>query len=81
MPTIIRKDGFRVIIYFDDHLPSHVHVISADSEVKISLGDDTELPKIIEYRGKRSIAIKALELVTSHQPELLAAWEEIHGQP
>ncbi|BAU14569.1 hypothetical protein LEP3755_51180 [Leptolyngbya sp. NIES-3755] len=73
MPTILRKDGFRVIIYFDDHLPSHVHVLNADSEVKISLGDDSTPPEMIEYRGKRSVAIWALELVTSHQRKLLEA--------
>jgi len=80
MPTALRKDGFRVIVYFDDHLPSHVHVISADSEVKISLGSETVQPEIIEYRGKRGTAIKALELVISHQPELLQVWRDIHGE-
>lgn len=80
MPTILRKDGFRVVIYFDDHLPSHVHVISADSEVKISLGDANTSSEITEYRGKRSVAVRALELVISHQRELLDAWSEIHGE-
>lgn len=80
MPTVFRQDGFRVVIYFDDHLPSHVHVLSADSEVKISLGNETTQPEIIEYRGKRSIAVKALELVIAHQEELLDAWRDIHGE-
>lgn len=81
MPTVLRQDGFRVVIYFDDHLPSHVHVLSADSEVKISLGNETTQPEIIEYRGKRGIAVKALELVIAHQNELLDAWRDIHGEP
>ncbi|MBD1843263.1 DUF4160 domain-containing protein [Cyanobacteria bacterium FACHB-63] len=81
MPTIIREDGFRVVIYLDDHLPSHVHVINAESEVKINLGNDTELPTVIEYRGKRSVAIKALKLVISYRSELLEAWRDIHGEP
>jgi hypothetical protein len=63
MPTVLKKDGFRVVIYFDDHSPSHVHIISADSEVKINLGDETVQPEIIEYRGKQGIAVKALKLV------------------
>ncbi len=25
MPTIIKQDGFRVVIYPLDHTPSHVH--------------------------------------------------------
>lgn len=80
MPTVLKKDGFRVVIYFDDHSPSHVHIISADSEVKINLGNETVQPEIIEYRGKRGIAVKALKLVIFDQRELLKAWREIHGE-
>ncbi|MEG5035208.1 DUF4160 domain-containing protein [Microcoleus sp. AT3-D2] len=71
MPTILRKNGFRVVIYFDDHLPAHVHVINADSEVKIDLGSSANSPQIIQLNGKRGDAVKALELVTAHQNELL----------
>ena len=80
MPTIFRQDGFRAVIYFDDHLPAHVHMISADSEVKIELGSVSTLPEILQYRGKRSIAVRALELVTDYQQELLYAWRQIHGE-
>jgi hypothetical protein len=80
MPTVLREAGFRVIIYFDDHLPAHVHVLNAESEVKISLGNETEQPAIVEFRGKRSTAIKALEMVISHQLDLLEAWRKIHGE-
>jgi hypothetical protein len=73
MPTVLREAGFRVIIYFDDHLPAHVHALNAESEVKISFGSETEQPAIAEFRGKRSVEIKALELVVSHQHELLEA--------
>ncbi|KKJ00821.1 DUF4160 domain-containing protein [Prochlorothrix hollandica] len=79
MPTILRKDGFRIVIYFDDHLPCHVHAISGDSETKINLGDRAHPPTIVEHRGKRSSALKALQLVVEHQNELITAWEEIHG--
>jgi len=27
MPTIIRQEGFRIVIYPNDHFPAHVHVI------------------------------------------------------
>lgn len=80
MPTVLRKDGFRVVIYFDDHLPSHVHVLSAESEVKIDLGSKTEQPTVLEYRGDRRNAVKALQLVISHQSDLVEAWRQIHGE-
>lgn len=32
MPTVLRLDGLRVVIYPDDHRPAHVHVIGAGGE-------------------------------------------------
>ena len=32
MPTVLRFDGLRVVIYPDDHRPAHVHVIGAGGE-------------------------------------------------
>jgi Domain of unknown function (DUF4160) len=89
MPTIIRQDGFKVVIYPNDHMPSHVHVLKDDEEVRIDLGSiDTEngkpliLPSIISVSrkiGDKEIA-KALSLVQKHQAMLLVKWSEIHGE-
>jgi len=35
MPTVLKKDGFR--IYPNDHLPAHVHVFKAGREAKNKL--------------------------------------------
>ena len=88
MPTIIKQDGFRIVIYPNDHLPSHVHVIKGDGEVRISLGsvadeDSEEIsisPSLITVTGKISDkdVAKALSLVTEHQIDLLDKWSEIH---
>lgn len=51
MPTIITKNGFRIVIYPDDHLPPHVHVFKSDQEVKINLGSFNLAPSIIEAWG------------------------------
>ncbi len=32
MPTILRFDGLRAVIYPNDHRPAHVHVIGSDVE-------------------------------------------------
>ena len=79
MPTIFRQDGFRVVIYTDDHEPPHVHVLKGETEVKVDLGSIMILPTVILLRGKRRDATKALEIVTDHQTELLEAWRMIHG--
>jgi hypothetical protein len=76
MPTIIKKDGFRIVIWPNDHLPPHVHVFKSDSEVKIALLE----PKVFNVEGKisnRDLS-KALNLVIEHQVELLEKWKEIH---
>ncbi len=44
MPTILRQQGFRVIIYLNDHLPSHVHVLKGNGEVRIDLGNEGAAP-------------------------------------
>lgn len=80
MPTILRFQGFRVVIYPNDHLPPHVHVIKGSGEVRIDLGNEQSTPKLLTVSGKisdRDVA-KALCLVTNHQVSLLAKWREIH---
>jgi hypothetical protein len=54
MPTVHREDGFRVIIYPNDHLPSHVHLIKGDGQVIIQLGNEIEPPLIDQVYGKIS---------------------------
>jgi hypothetical protein len=82
MPTIIREDGFRIVIYPNDHLPAHVHVIKGDGEVRVNLGCEEPFsrPSLISVMGKISDRdiVKALFLVSEHQPQLLAKWSEIH---
>lgn len=79
MPTIINEDGFRVIIYMDDHLPPHVHVIKGNQEVKINLGSSTEAPYLLESWMTKKDAKKAMQIVMRNQNLLLKSWREIHG--
>jgi Domain of unknown function (DUF4160) len=76
MPTIIKKDGFRIVIWPNDHLPPHIHVFKSDAEVKIELVE----PRVFNVEGKISNKdlAKALSLVIDHQVELLEKWREIH---
>jgi hypothetical protein len=90
MPTIIKQDGFRVVIYPNDHIPSHVHVIKkSGGEVRIALssidpesGESLVMPSImsIEHKIRDSDVAKALSLVEKHQAELLTEWSRIHAE-
>jgi uncharacterized protein len=80
MPTILREQGFRVVIYPNDHLPSHVHVFKGSGEVRIELGDEESDPSLMTITGQirdKDVA-KALYLVKENQTKLLAKWREIH---
>lgn len=81
MPTVLRKDGFLVRIYLNDHLPSHVHVIKVEGEAKINLGDERERPNFITISGKMSNkdATQALKLIIENKTFILQKWREIHG--
>lgn len=80
MPTILREQGFRVVIYPNDHLPSHVHVFKGSGEVRIELGDEESNPSLMTIAGQISDkdVAKALYLVKESQAKLLARWREIH---
>ena len=81
MPTVLRKDGFRVVIYPGDHLPPHVHVLKTGGEVKIEVnlpGQPPVITSVSPGMNNQDVA-KALKLVTQNQPLLLAEWRRIHG--
>ena len=81
MPTVLKKDGFSIRIYTNDHLPSHVHAFKAEGEAKIHLGSETERPSLVNiWKMSDQDAVRALKLVSEHQVELLEKWRDIHGE-
>lgn len=80
MVTVLRQDGFRFVIYLDDHEPAHVHVYAGGAEAKIALISPIGRPAVVRVHGMRMGELrKALQLVGEHRAMLLAKWEEIHG--
>jgi hypothetical protein len=81
LPEIDRLGPFKVVIYFDDHEPAHVHVIhSSDcvAVINISVVGSLELR---EVRGNMKVndVKRALRLVHENQEEYLKSWHNIHG--
>jgi len=72
-------------IYSDDHHPPHVHVFKGKKtesrEVKISIGNEKEPPKIVSCdKTLKGDEIKQIwQLVARNQELLLEKWEQIHG--
>ena len=80
MPTILFINGFQFITWPDDHAPPHVHVLKADGEAKVSIGNSEQAPAFVTiYRLTKRQARFIWSVVAEHQEELLDAWEKIHG--
>jgi len=81
MPTILRIDGYEIVIYLRDHLPPHVHVFAHGCEAVIELQCPEGAPEIREfYRFKSRQLRGVLDVVTTHQEQLCAMWKVIHGK-
>ncbi|HEX7782762.1 MAG TPA: DUF4160 domain-containing protein [Sphingobium sp.] len=79
MPTVLREDNLRVVIYTDDHAPPHVHVFG-DGETKIALkgrNGGVEVIRVVgaDLRESR----RALKIVREKSAYLLERWSSIHG--
>jgi hypothetical protein len=81
MPTLLKQDGFEIRMYFNDHAPPHVHVFKAGGQAKVGLGNLLGTsPSLLLVQGmSEKDAKKAIAIVTEHQVELLAKWEEWYG--
>ncbi len=78
MPTVLRANGFRVMIYQGDaeHAPAHVHAYRDGGVVVVTL----EPVAIRESEGvKRSVALAAVRLVEVHLDFLRTEWRRING--
>lgn len=76
MPTVLRHERFRVVIFPNDHRPPHVHVFDADGVAVIEL--DPVMPR--EYFGMRpKNVVRALSLVAESRDFLTVKWRKING--
>ena len=80
MPTVLRFQGLRVVIYPNDHRPAHVHVIGQGHEAVFNLNCPAGPIELRENYGfpPRELAWirKKLE---GNLDELCRKWKEIHA--
>lgn len=80
VPTVLRFDGLRVVVYPNDHRPAHVHVIGTGHEAVFDLNCPAGPVGLRENYGFSRREIKHITgVLTSHMVELCRAWERIHG--
>lgn len=80
MPTVLRIDGLRVVIYPNDHRPAHVHVIGPAGEAVFFLNCSAGPPELRECYGFRQSEISRIqEAVTDALATLCDEWSKFHG--
>jgi hypothetical protein len=73
MPPIKDFGGFRIVMYFHDHNPPHVHVVSAGFEALVSIADCLVFRGSIPPKFRRL----ALDWIGENREALLAKWEQL----
>ncbi len=77
MPTVLRENGFRVMIHTADHPPPHVHCIKAGCAVLIEI----ETLRIRDNFGMPISEIRnAQKIVADNQAILLLEWQKVFPQ-
>ncbi|MBN9425714.1 MAG: DUF4160 domain-containing protein [Burkholderiales bacterium] len=82
MPTILRFNGLRVVIYPNDHRPAHVHVIGEHGEAVFVLHCPDGPPSLREIYGFSKHDVSRIgNRLAEHLASLCHAWRSIHGYP
>ena len=80
MPTALRFDGLRVVMYPNGHRPAHVHVIGSECEAVFQLNCPDGPVELREDYGAARRQLKSLQReLMKNLSQLCGAWEKIHG--
>jgi hypothetical protein len=72
MPEIRRFGGFRLLMFFQDENPPHVHINGADFAAKLRISNGELLAGAAPGRALR----QARAWIEQHRGELMTLWEE-----
>ncbi len=80
MPTVLRFGAYRAVIYPNDHLPAHVHVIGQGHEAVFELDCPAGPATLRENYGFALRDVTKIEAVLNEKvAPLCEAWRGIHG--
>lgn len=80
MGTVLRIDGWRVMILTNDHPPPHVHILGGAGRAKIELDCETGLANLVWHDGiSRPDLRRILAAIESVMTRLCHEWRMIHG--
>ena len=80
MGTLLRLDGWRVMIYTRDHGPAHVHLVSPVARAKVWLNCPGGPLEPYEARGvTRATLRRLLEALEPNLDQFCSEWSKVHG--
>lgn len=77
MATVLRVDGFSVVIRTHDHEPPHVHVFCSGDEEEAVI-DLTPVGVRDVWRMRAKHVVEAVEIVEEELEYLIQCWRQIH---
>lgn len=82
MPTVLRQDGFRVMIPTRDHPPAHVHCYRGEALVIVLLPTESGAAVVREVgrATKPRDMTDAVRIVNENRTLLWDAWNRLYGQ-
>ena len=79
MPTVVRIRALRVVVYPNDHLPAHVHVIGGGCEAVFNLNCPDGPPELRENFGFSFAHVNRIKIALANDVEhLCSEWSKIH---
>lgn len=79
MPTVIEVDGYKVLVYTNDHAPAHVHVRKNDAQLRVLIGDAAILWDVTCGSPNSKTVARMVELVAEHLDACNALWRMLYG--
>ncbi len=79
MPTVMRIEGVRVVVYPNDHRPPHVHVLGAGKQAVFLLNAPMGPPTLRGSFGFTTGELNRIaSIIADNMATLFAAWERFH---
>jgi len=80
MPTLLRIDHWRVMIYSLDHPPAHVHIVGPEGRARIALNCPNGPAIPIDAHGIAAATLKRIVIaIEAEIAGLCEEWRRIHG--
>lgn len=81
MPTVLRFGAFRVVIYLNDHLPAHIHIVARGNSATYDLNCPAGPAELRQNFGLSPAELRqAKNGLAGHVEMLCQRWREIHGE-